>query len=304
MKKIIQFIAILTLVALLTSCNSTVAYPVPTTSAPEATPAVTLAPTPAPTATPVPTPKPTREPSGDHFDFAKRYCEQYGYEYTEDYAAAFLYALYTLPSDFSEIKPEFPANLYQHPYNTWSEPTLKKDYAFKTNVECIAEYGIDEVTAIMEAARGFAESDLNQDYTAENLEEVYADFYYNALSYSEESNYVEEILKAGKKNQITEIGVLVTDPSLVYQCTDGMFRVRGRALFNMSHASSKFIKNNNFDLNKWYWFDIEYNIIIDEVLENTKYEHGKYGVYNWLYISNGWIEADTNMIALAEAHIA
>ena len=181
---------------------------------------------------------------------------------------------------------------------------MKKNYAFKTNVECIEEYGIDEVTAIMEAARGFARSDLNQDYTAEDLESVYADFYYNALSYSEECDYVEDILKVGKKNQITEIGVLVTDPSLVYQCADGFFRVRGRALFNMSHASSKFVKENSFDLNKWYWFDIEYNVILDEPMNNTKYEHGKYGVYNWLYISNGWTEADSNMIALAEAHMA
>lgn len=304
MKKAIQFITVLTLTALLTSCNSAVAYPIAPTTTPEATPVATLAPTPAPTTTPVPPPEPTREQSGDHFEFAKRYCEQYGYEYTDDYAAAFLYALYTLPSDFSNINPEFPANLYQHPYNTWAAPTLKKDYAFKTNVECIAKYGIDEITAIMEAVKGFARSDLNQDYTAENLEEVYADFYYNALSYSEEVGYVEDILKVGKKNQITEIGVLITDPSLVYQCADGLFRVRGRALFNMSHASPKFVNENNFELNKWYWFDIEYNVILDEPMNNAKYEHGKYGVYNWLYISNGWTEADPNMIALAEAHMA
>ncbi len=139
---------------------------------------------------------------------------------------------------------------------------MKKDNAFKTNIECIDEYGIDEVTAIMEAAKGFARSDLNQDYNVKNLEEVYADFYYNALSYSEEVNYIEDILKVGKRNQITETGVLVTDPSLVYQCADGYFRVRGRALFNMSHASSKFVKENKFELNKWYWFDIEYNVTL------------------------------------------
>ena len=306
MKKAIQFIAYITLAVLLTSCSSTIAYPVPTPEIPGATPIITPTSTPAPTpkATPVPTPEPTREPSGYHAEFAKRYCEEYGYEYTEDYAAAFLYALYTLPSDFSNIKPEFPANLYQHPYNTWAETTLKKDYAFKTNVECIEEYGIDEVTAIMEAAKGFVRSDLNQDYAAENLEAIYADFYYNALSYSEEVDYVEDILKVGKKNEVTSIGAFVTDESLVYQCADGMFRVRGRSLFHMSHASSKFVRDNNFVLDKWYWFDIEYNVVLDEPLNNTKFEHGKYGVYNWLYISNGWTEADANMIALAEAHMA
>lgn len=304
MKKTIQFIAIIALTALLTSCNSTVAYPTPTAAAPEATPIATLAPTPAPNATPVPTPEPTREPSGTSFDFAKKYCEKYGDEYTEEFAAAFNHAVWSMPSDYSNINPDFPRYLYEHPYNMWSETTLKKDNAFKTNVECIEEYGIDEVTAIMEAAKGFARSDLNQDYAAENLEDVYEDFYFNSLSYSEEVDYIEDILKVGKKNQITEIGVLVTDPSLVYQCTDGMFRVRGRALFSMSHASARFVKDNKFELNKWYWFDIEYNVILNEPIYDTKYEHGKYGVYNWLYISNGWAEANSNMIALAEAHMA
>lgn len=303
MKKSFFLILLLTAILLVTSC-STAAYPVPATATPEATPVATIAPTPAPTATPIPTPEPTREPSSTSFEFAKKYCEIYGDEYTEEFAAAFNHAVWTMPSDYSNIRTDLPRYLYEHPYNMWAEPTLKKNNAFKTNVECIAEYGFDEVTAIMEAARGFARSDLNQDYLAENLEEVYEDFYYNALSYSEEASYVEDILNVGKKNQITEIGVLVTDPSLVYQCADGMFRVRGRALFNMSHASSKFIRDNNFELDKWYWFDVEYNVILDEPMANTKYEHGKYGVYNWLYMSNGWVAADATMIALAMTQMA
>ncbi len=303
MKKSSVLIFLLTAILLVTSC-STAAYPVPATATPEATPVATIAPTPEPTVTPIPTPEPTREPSSNHFEFAKWYCEEYGYEYTEDFAAAFLYALYTLPADFSSIRNDLPDSLYRHPYNVWSEFTRPIDNAFKTNAELIAEYGLDEVTAIMETAKEFARSDLNQDYTVENLEEIYADFYYNALSYSEESNYIEGILKVGKKNQIIEKGVLITDTSLVYQCTDGMFRVRGRALFNLSHASSHFINKNDVDLNKWYWLDVEYNVTPDNKVSHAKYEHGKYGVYNWLYITKGWSEADSNMIALAEKHMA
>ena len=55
---------------------------------------------------------------------------------------------------------------------------------------------------------------------------------------------------------------------------------------------------------QWYYSDVEYNVILDEKIEGTQYKHGKYGVYNWVRITNGWVEADINTIALAEAHMA
>lgn len=302
MKKSFFLILLLTAILFVTSC-STAAYPFPAETIPEATPVATVVPTPAPTVTPIPTSAPTREPNGTSFDFAKKYCEIYGDEYTEEFAAAFNHAIWTLPSDYSTINPDIPLYLYEHPYNMWAEPTLKKDNAFKTNVGCIAQYGIDEVTAIMNTAKGFSDADSNQDYTQGDLESTYANFYYYAPSFSEESEYIEGILEIGRKNQITQKGVFLTDPSLVYQCTDGFFRVRGRAVFNMSHASNSFVRENKMELNKWYWVDLEYNVIPDEKGSGTKYEHGKYGVYNWLYISNGWAEADASMIALAEAYM-
>lgn len=303
MKKTIQIIAILTLVALLTSCNSTVAYPVPST-APEVTPAATLAPTPVPTSTPVPTPEPTREPTGNHFEFAKRYCEQYGYKYTEDYAAAFLYAMYTLPTDYNNIRTDFPANLYQHPYNTWATPTLKKDYAFKTNAECIKEYGIDEINLIMTAASGYINTELNYDYSKDDEETTKKAFYYNLPPYMETTTIVSDITNARKRAKRIGIGCFQTDASLVYQCIDGMFRVRGRVFFKDSQATTSFQKENEYEIDKWFYFDIEFNVIPNVPEAGSQYEHGKYGVYNWVYISNGWTVADANMIAFAEAQMA
>ena len=83
-----------------------------------------------------------------------------------------------------------------------------------------------------------------------------------------------------------------------------MYRVRGRAFVKMSSATKTYLKENKVELDVWYWFDMEYNVISDPPVDDTKYAHNKYVVYNWLYISNGWTVADASMIALAEAHMA
>ena len=304
MKKTIQFIAMIALAALLTSCNSTVAYPAPATATPEATPIATLAPTPVPTATPVPTPEPTREPSGTSFDFAKKYCEIYGDEYTEEFAAAFNHAMWTMPTDYSTIRADLPRYLYEHPYNMWAQTTLKKDYAFRTNAELIAEHGVDEISLIMLTASGFINTELNYDYSKDDEETTERAFYYNLPPYMETTTIVFDIMNARKNAKRIGIGCFQTDTSLVYQCTDGMFRVRGRVFFKDSQATTSFQKENGYALDKWYYFDIEFNVITNVSEAGSEYEHGKYGVYNWVYISNGWAEADVNMITFAEAQMA
>ena len=302
MKKSSFLILLLTAILLVTSC-STAAYPVPATAAPEATPVETVAPTPEPTATPIPTPEPTREPSSTSFEFAKKYCEIYGDEYTEEFAAAFNHAMWTMPSDYSNIRTDLPRYLYEHPYNMWAEPTLKKNNAFKTNVECIAEYGIDEVIAIMEAAKGFSLVCANRDYTNEDKETLYSNLYYFLPSPTEKTDYVKDYVRSDKSDKISQIGTFITDPSLVYQCADGMYRVRGRAFVKMSTATKAYLKENKVELDIWYWFDMEYNIIADPPTDNSKYSHNNYVVYNWIYISNGWVKADAGMIALAQSQL-
>ena len=303
MKKSSFLILLLTAILLVTSC-STAAYPVPAAATPEATPVATVAPTPAPTATPIPTPEPTREPSSTSFEFTKKYCEIYGDAYTEEFAAAFNHAMWTMPSDYSNIRADLPRYLYEHPYNMWAQTTLKKDYAFKSNAELVAELGISEVTAIMEAAKGFSKTDLNYDYSTVEEEVLAKQFYYYLPSFMEDTTLVPNMLRDKKKSKNIGSGVFITDSSLVYQCTDGMLRVRGRAVFRDMYASDTYLKDNEYELDKWYCYDIEFNVILDTPSATSKYEHGKYGVYNWVYLSNGFTEADAATISLAEAQMA
>lgn len=245
-----------------------------------------------------------RMPETDYKAFAKAYCKKYGYTYTDSYSKAFKYALAALPEDYSKVVKSLPANLYQHPYNTWADAKNTSNYKknFKTNSQLVSALGAKEVGMIMQSAKDYAALEANIDYA--NIDDaLIAKFYYYLPTSDEKTTFVDDLITEIKDLQLTKQGAFITDPSLVYQAADGKYRVRGRVVQRYTHATKDFLDADT-KLNTWYYFDIEYCIVKNSTKAKGKYDHGKYVLDNWVFISNGWGKANGSLVSLAKKYLA
>lgn len=246
-----------------------------------------------------------RMPETDYRAFAKAYCKKYGYTYTENYAKAFKYALSALPEDYSKVVKSLPANLYQHPYNTWADAKSTANYKknFKTNVQLISALGAKEVGLIMQGAKGYYLLELNLDYTKMDEKLFRENIFYYLPTSDEKSSYVDDMIQEAKDYELVKQGAFITDPSLVYQAADGKYRVRGRVVMRYAHATSDFFEDG-INANTWYYFDIEMLMVKNSAKVKGKYEHGKYVLDSWVLISNGWNKANSSLVSLAKKYMA
>ncbi len=251
-----------------------------------------------------------RMPETDYKAFANAYCKKYGYKYTESYAKAFKYALSALPEDYSKVDKSLPANLYQHPYSTWADAKSIANYKknFKTNAQLIKAIGAKDVALIMKAAKGYEILETNIDYSRIDENAFKSAIFYYLPTSDEKSSYVDNIIKEAKDYKVIKQGAFITDPSLVYQAADGMYRVRGRVVLKYNQASKDFFEDG-IKADTWYYFDIEFCMVknsskVKGKYEHGKYEHGKYVLDSWIAISNGWNKANSSLVALAMKHMA
>ena len=247
----------------------------------------------------------TRLPETDYKAYAKAHCKKYGYKYTESYAKAFKYALSALPEDYSKVDKSLPAKLYQHPYSTWADAKSIANYKknFKTNAQLIKALGAKEVALIMQAAKGYGKYDLNADYTNLDDNAFKKSILYYLPTSDEKGSYVDDIIQEVKDYELIKQGTIITDPSLVYQAADGMYRVRGRIVIRYSHATSDFFEDG-IKANTWYYFDIEFCLVKNSTASKGKFAHAKYVVDSWIYISKGWNKAESTLVSLANKHMS
>ena len=247
-----------------------------------------------------------RMPDEDYRAVAKAYCKQYGETYTATYAKAFKYAVAPLPEDYSAVKTELPQNLYEHLYNTWSGSVSKSNYkkTFKTNVQLLKSINLEEIKMILNSAKGYMQLEVNIDYV--NLDEraITEAYHYYFPSGSDNISLATEIIEDVKKFELTQEGYFITDQSLVYQAPDGQYRVRGRAVHRFTHATEDFLSKENIKLNAWYYYDTEICLVLDNTKVKSKYDHAKYVVEGWTYISNGWAKASSSLVKLAKKYAA
>ena len=246
-----------------------------------------------------------RMPETDYKAYAKAYCKKYGYKYTESYAKAFKYALSALPEDYSKVDKSLPANLYQHPYSTWADAKSVANYKknLKTNAQLMKALGAKEVGLIMKSAKGYASQELNDDYTGLDENAKKSAYYYYLTPADEEGTFVDDRIAEVTDWQLTKQGAFITDPSLVYQAADGMYRVRGRMVQRYTHATKAFQKDNNVKLDVWYYFDMEFCMVKNNLSTKSKYDHAKYAMDSWVFISNGWGTANSSLVSLAKRHM-
>ena len=241
-----------------------------------------------------------RMPETDYKAYAKAYCKKYGYKYTESYAKAFKYALSSLPDDYSKVDKSLPANLYQQPYSTWADAKSMANYKknFKTNAQLIKAIGAKEVALIMQSAKNYQSLGSNVDYKSID-EEAFKNAvkYYISPKY-DKSEFLEEVYQEISNWKLQKQGAFITDPTLVYQAADGMYRVRGRVVQKYNNATKDFLESGT-KLNTWYYFDLELCMV-----KNSSKNHAKYVMDSWVYISNGWSKANTSLVSLAQKHMA
>ncbi len=157
---------------------------------------------------------------------------------------------------------------------------------YMTNEEVIDNLGIEKVTDRVITAKSFMEVENNVDYRTidETFIQQYRYFFMPGSGmawkvngkYYDTEEYIELRYNDVTKYKLIEKAEFLTDTSLRYCDKDGEARIRGRLKFMFESVDPQYFKDyglQEYELNKWYYADVELNFVIFGSREPNKWPH-------------------------------
>lgn len=187
--------------------------------------------------------------------------------------------------DFTGINPDIPKVLYEYDYNKGAVPHVLTDSngvsrtenRFRSNLTMKkmmipGVYG--DIYIMSELAKKYKELADTVNYkTIDSTYKIALLYYFNNSTVREKSvqTWIDEV----KKYSIIEEAKVITDPSLVYADSEGMTRVRVRFQFIYHSPSNKdYLKNMGYELDRWYYRDMEILLVTGMRYLNDTWKHG------------------------------
>ena len=188
-------------------------------------------------------------------------------------------------AELTPIDPEILKELQGYEDNKDGE-TMFGTNEYVSNEGLIKELGIDTVTECVTLVKSFMEVENNVDYRSndDTFIQQYRYFFMpgtgrewrvNGIMYNAEE-YIKLRYDNVNKYKIIQKAEFLTDTSLNYNDKNGEYRIRGRLKFVFESVDPQYFKDYGlpvYELNKWYYSDVEVSIAIFASREPNKWPH-------------------------------